>query len=106
MQADTRDNKEINYTNRIFDIILNLNMLKTMDRGATIPSSATVTPFIPALNLYDASVPNFDLINDWHSFTQEEKNKKYSKFLCHEFNIYLYFKDHSYFESVVKPFIE
>ncbi len=33
----------------------------------------------------------------WHKFDTEEKNKKYSKFTCHELNIFLYFKDKEYF---------
>lgn len=31
--------------------------------------------------------------------------KTYSESYCNEFNVFLYFKDHSYFETVVKPFL-
>ena len=41
----------------------------------------------------------------WGGYTQEEKNKKYSQFVCHEVNLFIYFKDPEYFKSVVRPFI-
>ena len=44
------------------------------------------------------------LIN-WNTFSESEQNKKYSEFVCHEVNLFLYFKDHSYFVKVAKPFI-
>ena len=48
---------------------------------------------------------DLEFILKWNTFEMEEKNKKYSKFCCHEVNIFLYFKDPEYFNSVVKPFI-
>ena len=41
----------------------------------------------------------------WSNLTFEEKNKKYSQFVCHEVNLFLYFKDPDYFKTVVRPFI-
>lgn len=29
----------------------------------------------------------------WNTLDEEEKNKKYSKFCCHEVNLFIYFKD-------------
>ena len=41
----------------------------------------------------------------WGGYSQEEKNKKYSQYVCHEVNLFIYFKDPEYFKSVVRPFI-
>ena len=41
----------------------------------------------------------------WNTLDEEEKNKKYSKFCCHEVNLFIYFKDQIYFEQVVRPFL-
>jgi hypothetical protein len=41
----------------------------------------------------------------WHTFSEEEKNKKYNRFICHEVNLFIYFKDTPYFFKVVKPFL-
>lgn len=46
-----------------------------------------------------------DFIMKWHTFDIEEKNRKYSKFSCHEVNIFIYFKDKEYFNKIVKPFL-
>jgi hypothetical protein len=48
---------------------------------------------------------DLDFLISWHTLSKEEKHKKYSRFMCHEVNLYLYFKDHDYFEEVVKPFL-
>lgn len=42
----------------------------------------------------------------WNTFDEEEKHKKYNRYMCHEVNLFLYFKDREYFEKVVKPFIQ
>ena len=42
----------------------------------------------------------------WNTLDDEEKHKKYSKFSCHEVNLFIFFKDQTYFNSVVKPFLE
>jgi hypothetical protein len=41
----------------------------------------------------------------WGSLGEEQKNKKYTEFQCHEMNLFLYFKDNKYFVKVAKPFI-
>jgi len=48
---------------------------------------------------------DLEFLLKWNTFEEEEKNKKYSKFCCHEVNLFLYFKDPEYFEAVVSPFI-
>ena len=46
----------------------------------------------------------FFLLN-WNTFSEDQKNRKYTEFQCHEVNLFLYFKDYDYFVRVVKPFI-
>ena len=41
----------------------------------------------------------------WNKLTDEQKNKKYNDYQCHEMNLFLYFKDYEYFNKVAKPFI-
>lgn len=48
---------------------------------------------------------DLEFLLKWNTFEEEEKNKKYSKFCCHEVNLFLYFKDPTYFTEVVRPFI-
>jgi hypothetical protein len=51
-------------------------------------------PFTTSLWLYN-----------WINADKELKNKKYSMYMCNEFNFFLYFKDKEYFEDVVRPSI-
>ena len=41
------------------------------------------------------------LIN-WPNLSEEEKNILYSKLVCHEMNIFCYFKDREYFDKIIK----
>ena len=42
----------------------------------------------------------------WNELSDEDKNKKYNKYICHETNIFIYFKDREYFDRVIRPFIQ
>ena len=42
----------------------------------------------------------------WPTYNQDKRLKVYSDFYSHEFNLFLKFKDPSYFESVVRPFLQ
>ena len=44
-------------------------------------------------------------VTKWNTFNEEKKNNKYSKFMSHEVNLFLYFKDKEYFGKTVRPFI-
>lgn len=48
----------------------------------------------------------FGFITDWHRFSFFGKNEKYSKWNCHELNLFLYKKDREYFNTVVAPFLK
>jgi hypothetical protein len=48
----------------------------------------------------------WSFIRDWGTFSEEEKLKKYDKFACHELNVFIYFKDPSFFKTCVRPFLK
>lgn len=41
----------------------------------------------------------------WDSLSEDEKLKKYNRYICHETNLFIYFKDREFFDKVIKPFI-
>jgi hypothetical protein len=47
----------------------------------------------------------FEFLKTWDKLDEEKKNQKYSQFMCHEVNLFLYFKDRAYFDKVVSPFV-
>ncbi|KAG0313487.1 hypothetical protein BGZ99_008849 [Dissophora globulifera] len=49
---------------------------------------------------------NFRFIVDWHRFSTATKNEEFSKWNCHELNLFLYKKDKPYFDAVVAPFLK
>ena len=48
----------------------------------------------------------FEFVTDWYRLSESEKNEKFSKWNCHELNLFLYKKDRPYFDKVVKSFIK
>ena len=50
-------------------------------------------------------VSEFRFLLNWPKLTDAEKQETYSKYACHELNFYLYKKDKTFFESVVKPYL-
>ncbi|GAM26003.1 hypothetical protein SAMD00019534_091780 [Acytostelium subglobosum LB1] len=54
----------------------------------------------PSSNLQD-----FSFVAEWGTLTAEQKNEKLSKFYCHELAFFIYKKDRTYFDAVVKPFV-
>ncbi|KAG0347623.1 hypothetical protein BG004_007317 [Podila humilis] len=48
----------------------------------------------------------FRFIVDWPRLSLESKKEKYSKWNCHELNLFLYKKDKDFFDSVVAPFLK
>lgn len=45
----------------------------------------------------DKNYSVWKFLTKWPSLTVDQKNKKYNKHMCHEFNLFLYFKDQAYF---------
>lgn len=54
-------------------------------------------------NLSD--MDEWKFLSTWESLSDKEKLIKYDKMCCHEFNLFIYFKDQNFFQGVVKPFI-
>lgn len=49
--------------------------------------------------------PDLLFLTSWDKLSYDEQIKKYTSYLCHETHLFLYFKDRSFFDKVVKPFI-
>ena len=49
--------------------------------------------------------PDLLFLASWDKLSAEEKLKKYSAYLCHETNLFLYFKDREFFDATIKPFL-
>ncbi|KAG0091197.1 hypothetical protein BGZ92_001279 [Podila epicladia] len=48
----------------------------------------------------------FGFIVDWPRLSPEAKKDKYSKWNCHELNLFLYKKDKEFFDAAVAPFLK
>ena len=51
----------------------------------------------------DPTLTEFQFILTWPKMKPEEKREKYSKYACHELNLFLYHKDPEFFKSVILP---
>lgn len=49
--------------------------------------------------------PDLLFLTNWDSLSYEDQIKKYTKYICHETHLFLYFKDRPFFDKVIKPFI-
>ncbi|OAQ30988.1 hypothetical protein K457DRAFT_136616 [Linnemannia elongata AG-77] len=48
----------------------------------------------------------FGFVADWGRLSSEAKKEKFSKWNCHELNLFLYKKDKPFFDAVVAPFLK
>lgn len=55
--------------------------------------------------LTDPKLDEFQFILTWPDLDQEEKQKLYSEFACHELNFFISRKDPEFFNQVVKPYL-
>lgn len=53
----------------------------------------------------DDTLREFDFITRWHQLSEAERGEKYSKYVCHELNLFLYFRDRAYFHRVIAPYL-
>ncbi|MGI6496826.1 MAG: hypothetical protein ACOX5G_12240 [Kiritimatiellia bacterium] len=72
---------------------------------------ATVETVGEALRLFRALAPDealddFAFLADWPSLAPERQEELYSRFACHELNLFLHAKDRAFFDRVVRPFLE
>jgi hypothetical protein len=47
----------------------------------------------------------FEWLLLWPTFSDAQKQAKYSEFACHELHLFLFFKDRSFFTSIVRPYL-
>lgn len=53
-----------------------------------------------------ATLRQFGFVVDWYRLSDEAKKEKFSKWCCHELNLFLYKKDRPFFLAVVQPFLK
>ncbi|HEY5945035.1 MAG TPA: hypothetical protein VIV40_06060, partial [Kofleriaceae bacterium] len=51
----------------------------------------------------DATLREFSFVTRWHALDDAQRREQYSKYACHELNLFLYFKDRPFFDAVVRP---
>ncbi len=54
---------------------------------------------------HDPKLAEFSFLLNWPKLKPEEQREKYSKFACHELNVFLAKKDPKFFNAVVKPYL-
>ncbi|KAF9904971.1 hypothetical protein EC991_002153 [Linnemannia zychae] len=74
----------INSVSHVFDLMLTL--LDGEDRKQTLQK--------------------FSFVVNWDRLSNEAKKEKFSKWNCHELNLFLYKKDRVFFDAVVAPFLK
>ena len=103
--------------NKHYNEMRNTELLKTGDGHVIEDITSTDYIMIDSLEkvqqvqteiqkvLGNHSQNELDFLANWHTISAEEKHKKYSRFMSHEVNLFIYFKDPDYFKEVVRPFI-
>ncbi|HET9990505.1 MAG TPA: hypothetical protein VFQ65_18380, partial [Kofleriaceae bacterium] len=51
----------------------------------------------------DSDLRDFAWITRWHALADSERRELYSKHACHELHLFLYCKDRTFFDAVVRP---
>jgi hypothetical protein len=54
----------------------------------------------------DATLKEFAFITDWPKLTDDQKRQKYSKYACHELNLFIYERDKAFFDAVVLGYLK
>jgi hypothetical protein len=54
----------------------------------------------------DATLKEFAFITDWPKLTDDQKREKYSKYACHELNLFICERDKAFFDAVVQPYLK
>ncbi|MEJ7598800.1 MAG: hypothetical protein WKG01_12910 [Kofleriaceae bacterium] len=44
-------------------------------------------------------------VTRWHELPDAERRERYSKYACHELHLFLYCKDRSFFDAVIRPYL-
>jgi len=51
----------------------------------------------------DKTLSEFRFVSQWHGMTPKEKREAYSGRACHELHFFLYHKDRTFFDTVIRP---
>ncbi|KAG0252299.1 hypothetical protein BG011_007080 [Mortierella polycephala] len=78
------DVRVINSVSQVYDLMLTL--LESEDQKKTLHK--------------------FAFIADWNRLSDKNKRDRYSKWNCHELNLFLYKKDREFFDSIIAPFLK
>lgn len=54
----------------------------------------------------DAKLKEFAFITEWPKLSDDDKRAKYSKYACHELNLFVYERDGAFFKTVVLPYLK
>ena len=74
----------------------------TTARFETYDTVAKAYRLLATLNA-DATFGEFSFIANWPELEGNEQRKLYSKYACHELNLFLYHKDPAFFAAVIAP---
>ena len=53
----------------------------------------------------DPTLRELAWVTRWHVLADIERRELYSKYACHELHLFLYFKDRTFFDAVVRPYL-
>ncbi len=53
----------------------------------------------------DATLREFSFVTRWHTLPDAERREQYSKYACHELNLFLWHKDRPFFDAVIAPYL-
>lgn len=53
----------------------------------------------------DTTLREFEFVTRWHELDEARRGELYSKYACHELNLFLYFRDRPYFNRVITPYL-
>lgn len=53
----------------------------------------------------DPTLPELGFVGRWHDLGETRRRELYSKYACHELHLFLYFRDHAFFERVIDRYL-
>ena len=107
--ADSKKANKVYLYDRIAHKIAKGESCEIKDLGATELSMVEdVNTLFKMMKLIstNSNLDEWQFLSKWNTLTPEEQLKKYDKYICHEFNIFAFFKDKEFFNVVVKPHIQ
>lgn len=53
----------------------------------------------------DPALRELAFVTRWHTLGDAERRELYGKYACHELHLFLYFKDRTFFDAVIRPYL-